>query len=133
MARRVFEARSASTALSTNYSNVATLGAAGDVVPDAAILGVLCLEVDTIASSAAQLTYYVSRDSGGDVPITPEVTDSIRTGKTTATSGSVARDLDTPYKRNTTHTTTAGRLYVWAKTNTGTCNITASLMGEQVE
>lgn len=131
MAQQVFEARSASTSLTSSYGTAAVLGAAGDTVSDEADLGPLVLEVTAIASSATTLTWYVSRDLAGDVPVTLEVTETIRTGKTTATAGSVARDMDSPYKRNATHTPAAGRLYLWAKTNVGTCSITGSLTGVQ--
>jgi hypothetical protein len=122
----MFLALSAVVALSNAYANVATLGVEGDEVPDAAELGPLVLELTSI-SGATTVTWYVSRDAAGDVPITPPQTDTILTGKTAATKGSVARDMDATYKRHPD--TTQGRLYVWAKLDSGTANMSASLTG----
>lgn len=118
---RVSYVAEAATALSSSYT-VLTCDATHEGVllsPSVQLLNAH-LEIDTIASSAASITWYLAADSSGDIPITPEVTDTIVTGKTTATDGGVARTVGVAFKPST-----AGTVYVVAKTDTGTCNATA--------
>lgn len=123
-ARRGF-GTAAAAALSTSYAVfTVTANASSDAlsaaIPDDCLLGWLAVEIDTIASSAASITWYLSLDAAGDNPITDAKTTTIVTGKTTATDGGIAVALDLDYRRPTTGTT--GTLYWVAKTNTGTCN-----------
>lgn len=116
----------ASTALSTSFT-VMTLDddttdeESAEVVPDECHLGTQFGEINTIASSAKTVTWYLAADSSGDVPITPEVTETIRTGDTTSTDGGIATKVDMPHRKM--ESGTAGKLYLVAKTNTGTCNM----------
>jgi hypothetical protein len=142
MGSSVFLSRSSSTAvaLSTSYA-LMTVGVVGDPVPAKARLGILVVAVDTIAASAATLTVKVTSDAAGDWPITGEMVRTILVGNTTATDGSVVIDFaGAPWECAVTPTGGAGAavsagagglLYVWAKTNTGTCNGVAVLTGSK--
>jgi hypothetical protein len=115
---------SAATGLTTAYAALALTG-----IPDDCWLSVLHGEIDTIAASAASITWYIAADSGGDVPVTAEVTTTIVTGKTTATDGGVTEAVDWDYVRSTNGT--AGSLWVFAKTDAGTCNLTARIYSRE--
>lgn len=115
------------TALSSSYTGIVLEETKGtDIrsldVPSGCKLSWLGGIIDTIAASATTITWYVALDSAGDEPITDAVTETILTGKTTATDGGVATVLDLVYIEPDT-VTASGRLYVFAKTNTGTCNL----------
>ena len=136
----IFLSRSSSTvvALSTTYAMM-TVGVVGDEVPNRCRLGLLVIPVDTIAASAASLTVKITADVAGDCPVTGEMVRTILVGNTTATDGSVSIDFaGAPWQVPITPSGGAGaaatggvsgRLYVWAKTNTGTCNAVAVLTG----
>lgn len=120
----------ASTALTNAYSapikvtNVTGTDAGAQVLPAFSLLQFIRFKVTSIASSAASITYFLSLDSAGDVPITPEVTVSIVPGKTTATSGGAASALSSfPLAAVTSYDSTNQAVYVIAKTNTGTCTV----------
>lgn len=120
----------ASTALSTSYTVLTLDGdtsgdAAAKPVPDQCLLAYVIAVLDT-TSSATAITWYLAADSGGDVPLTREVTSDILAGKTTATDGSVVMLLDVDYVR--TSAGTAGALYLVAKTTAGTANCTPRLI-----
>ena len=125
----VFGAFSASGALTTTDA-VLTLGAGSDSapVPDRARLSLLRLALTSI-SGATSISWYLAEDAAGDVPLTPRVSSTIQTGKTTATSGGVAETLDVSRLRSSAGT--IGRLYVVAKTDSGTATAVAYLTGEQ--
>lgn len=118
---RLAIAEGSATALSNSYT-VITLA----TVPDRVHLGGLFAKIDTIASSAASVTWYLAADSAGDHAITSAVTSTIVTGKTTATDGGYAEAVDIPFAFPS-WSTGAGALYLVAKTDTGTCNITPGL------
>lgn len=120
----------AQTALSTSYTaieikDVTGTDARADQVPNQCMLGWLHGEIDTIAASAASITWFVALDSGGDIPLTEELTETIKTGETTATDGAVVSIIERPY--SLFGNGTQGSLWVFAKTDTGTCNITPRL------
>jgi hypothetical protein len=118
----------ASTALSSTYTVLTLDGdseGGASPIPDRCVLSWLHGEIDTIASSAASIQWYVALDSNGDIPITDAVTETILVGNTTATDGGVSTLLDMSY--HLVSSSTPGKLYVLAKTDTGTCNITVRL------
>lgn len=110
----------AATALSTSYTVIAV-----PQVPNKIQLGAIFGKIDTVASSAAAITYYLSADAAGDHAVSAESTVTIVTGKTTATDGGFAEAIDVPWSAPSWGT--AGTLYVVAKTNTGTCNLTPGI------
>ena len=124
---RGFTSSAAKAALTNAYSAVeltgaATLDAQSSVLPDSAYLSVLMGEIDTIASSAASVTWYLALDAAGDRPLTNAVTETITVGATTATKGGVQTIVDLHWRA-----TASGAVYLVAKTNTGTCNLTPRL------
>lgn len=112
----------ATVALSTSYSNVITLDGTDEAdandFPERVILGLAQLQMDTFVSSPTTVTWYISEDSAGDLPITPAVTTTI-VGQT-ANTGGVAESIGVPWVVNET----AGKLYIWAKLDAGTANVT---------
>lgn len=109
---------SGAVSLSTSFATAAVIGATGDAVPDECELGTIAVALSTV-STATALTCYLSIDAAGDIPIAGPWTETIQTGKTTATKGGISRYLDTPYKLDATSGTT-GRLYLWVKADAGT-------------
>ena len=85
-------------------------------------LGTLFIHVTSIANSAAKLTVRVSRDSNGDELVVPDVDATIATGVTTATSGSVAIDVNVPYVESNN----TDNMYVFLKTDVGTVTLAES-------
>jgi hypothetical protein len=114
----------AATALSATYAVMTLDGAhGGTALPTkGAFLDTLVGAVDTIASSAATITWKLTSDVAGDRPITAETTWTILVGETTATSGSVVSQPGQWFIPKV-----AGTVYLWAKTDTGTCNLTPEL------
>jgi len=88
-------------------------------------LGWLHGEINTMASSPTSITWWLCADSGGDIPLTDKVTETIVVGETTATDGGVATVLDLPYHITKNHT--LGSLWVFAETDTGTCKMISRL------
>lgn len=113
-------AESSATALTTAYAAIALTG-----IPDKCWLSVLRGKIDTIAASAASITWYIAEDAAGDIPLTKEVTSTILTGKTDATDGGVVEAVDMDYAIAAGGT--SGSMWVLAKTDTGTCNLLAAL------
>ncbi len=114
-----------STALSTSYATLAldndtTADASAAPVPTFCHLGMVVITLDTIAGGATTLTYFLSADAAGDVPITNATTTTITTGKTTATDGGVVGLVDAAYRH--LDVGVAGKLYLQVKTNAGTAN-----------
>jgi hypothetical protein len=118
---RLAIAEGSATALSSSYSVIAL-----SIVPDRVHLGGLFGKIDTIASSAASVTWYLAADSAGDHAITSEVTSTIVTGKTTATDGGFAEAVDIDWAFPS-WATGAGSLYLVAKVDTGSANLTPGL------
>lgn len=126
MPGRNFHAKSASTSLSTTPA-VITIGAAGDPVPDESFLSLVLLQLSSI-SGATEVTWFVTADSAGDIPITPERTSTIVTGKTTAAKGSVSHTVDVEWKRDP-DITASGCLYVVASLDAGTASAVGRAVG----
>ena len=95
----------AAATLGTSYQYI-ELKADATNAPRAANVPVAChidsvtFEITVTSGSPATLTFYLSRDSGGDYPLTPEGTAAIITGKTTAakrgTAVMIGRDYLNP-------------------------------------
>jgi hypothetical protein len=136
----------AGTALSTTYAkldlgaavdaapasypsdNASVVSAVYDGVPARFYLDHLEVQVDTIAAGATTLTAFLSWDTSGDYPASNEATATIKTGKTTATKGSAVFDFKNHMARPP-GLGTAGRLYLWLKTDAGTCNAVGRMIG----
>lgn len=110
-----------SEALSTTYADVELAG----VRASATQLTGIYLYVTTI-SSATALTVGISRDAGGDEWLMPPTAVDLSTGVTTATDGSAVIEmaLDRPALSSTS-------VYLWAKTDTGTCTLVEAHLLEQ--
>lgn len=81
-------------------------------------LGALTIQVSSIASSAAAVSFQMTTDSGGDITIASGSAGSLTTGITTATDGSVTYVLDFIQATPTNDT-----VYIFYKTDTGTVTI----------
>lgn len=122
----------ASSSLTTSYpaagvalTEVTGTDSKSKALPDECFLAYLRGSVNTIAGGAAKITWWLATDSGGDEPLTEEVQETIKTGQTTATKGSIRSLLDSDYTLDGTGT--AGKLYLFAKTDAGTCNLVPRL------
>ena len=100
-------ATSASIALTNAYTRTAV------AVPSKADLSLVSVEMTSI-SGAASVTWYLSRDSAGDQPITPLWTDTILDAGSGSGAGSVVRDMAGALNH------AGGSLYVNAKLDAGT-------------
>ena len=86
------------------------------------ILETLNIFVSAIAGGATTLTVRVTADSAGNESILPDTTATIATGIGTATTGSVAFSAGVGMT-NLDPTQTDSIVYVFVKTNAGTCNL----------
>jgi hypothetical protein len=77
----------------------------------------LYILVDTIAAGATTLTVRLTRDAAGDLPVIGDTTATISTGVTTTTQGGVTYKIDVDYAH------TDANLYLFWKTDAGTCNV----------
>lgn len=77
----------------------------------------LYILVDTIAAGATTLTVRLTRDLAGDQVVIGDTTATISLGVTTGTSGGVTYKIDVDY----THTD--ANLYLFWKTDAGTCQV----------
>lgn len=91
-------------------------------IPTFAQLKHLSVEMDTIAAGASSVTFYLSRDAAGDIPITGTLTAGVVFGLTTATKGSAIACIDLDYHYLQLASETVGTVYAVIKTNAGTCN-----------
>jgi len=110
--------------LAVAYSKVITI----EGVPDECTLDSLQGIIDTISVGPAptKITWYITEDLAGDYPITDEIEETIVVGQTTATDGGIRTTFDAfEYSRSTDGV--QGSLYVWAKTDAGTCNLNVRL------
>ena len=108
----------AAVSLSTTYAKATLDGtdeAAAVDFPTQVVLGLAQVTLDTIVT-AASITWYVSEDAAGDMPLTPETTTTI-VGQTAATGG-IAASINQPWVVNEV----AGKLYIWMKTDAGTAS-----------
>ena len=88
-------------------------------VPNKSLLDKVRFSLNTI-DSAAQITWYLAEDSLGKHALTPSQTTTIDTGLSASTFGFISASLDGfPYRR-TSKITTAGTMYLIAKTDAAT-------------
>lgn len=127
-----FSQTTGTSALSTSFSAVRTHDlASGDgangTIPSrwTGFLESLQLTVDTIAGGCASLTVRVTSDVTGDVCIIPDTAATIATGVTTATKGTVVYVSGIAFTNDDSAQTDAV-VYVWVKTDAGTCNLRVS-------
>lgn len=93
----------------------------------AGILETVNLHVNTIAGGCTKLTVRITRDSAGNESIVPDTEATIATGIGTATTGSVVFAAGVGMSNlNPTQTDTI--VYVWVKTDAGTCNLKESTL-----
>lgn len=121
---RGFTSAAAVLSVTNTYSGVAltastALDGAAQPLPASCLLEMLHGALSSV-STATEVTWYLSLDSDGDVPLTGEATESIQAGATTATDGAVATRVSLEYAAPSG---TAGTLYLWAKTDAGTCTL----------
>ena len=125
-------ASGAATALTTSYAAIAvSIGGADTLdsaIPDSCWLSLLHGQLDTLAGCAS-ITWYIAADSGGDVALTDVLATPIVIGKTTATDGAVVEGLDIEYSRSSAGS--AGKVWVIAKTDAGTINLTPRIYFRQ--
>ena len=91
------------------------------------ILETVNLHVHSIAGGATKLTVRVTSDAAGNESILPDATATLATGLGTATTGSVAFSAGVGMT-NLNPTQTDTTVYVWAKTDSGTCNLKESTL-----
>ena len=91
-------------------------------IPTFAELKHLSVEMDTIAGGASSVTFYLSRDAAGDIPITGTLTAGVVFGLTTATKGTAIACIDLDYHYLQLAAETVGTVYAVIKLNVGTCN-----------
>jgi len=89
------------------------------------ILDTLTLHVHAIAGGCTKLTVRVTADATGNETILPDTQATLNTGIGTATTGSVAFSAGVGLS-NQNPTQTDAIVYVWAKTDVGTCNLKES-------
>lgn len=91
------------------------------------ILETVTLHVHAIAGGCAKLTVRVTGDAAGNESIVPDTQAAIVTGIGTATTGSVVYSAGVGMT-NLNPTQTDALVYVWVKTDAGTCNLKESTL-----
>lgn len=120
------------TALSTSFGTARAHNLTANLPPPQAdartwtgFLETVNIHVHAIAGGCTQLIVRVTSDAAGNESIVPDVTATIATGIGTATTGSVAISAGVGLtNRNPTQTDCI--VYVWARTNAGTCDLKES-------
>ena len=103
-----------SEALSTTFADIAI------VMPDRKLhYSSMFVHVDTIAAGATALTMRITSDAGGDICAVTDTDADISTGIATATDGSCVYKIDIAIPLTST------TIYVWLKTDAGTCKCNA--------
>ncbi len=130
----------AGQALTTSYASV-NLGTAPNAapvsenayvpIPEKWELDHLEVQVTSIAGGATTLTAFLSWDTNGDYAACNEAASTIKTGKTTVTKGTAYFILNRPLVRPP-GLGTAGALYLWLKTDAGTCTAVGRAYGRRV-
>lgn len=116
----------ASAGLTTTFSafsitNATAADAGAEAVPNGATLSVLGGKVTNIAGGAAAVTWYLSHDSAGKIPYTPQVTHTIGKHAPADTEGGFSDAIGAEY--STPSDGTVGTLYMHAKTDAGTADL----------
>lgn len=128
---RTFTAKGSGTGLDTTYAgNRITLAMdATDTrtenVPRRSVLHGIKLAYANRAGGAANLTFYLTRDAAGNEPVSDEVTVTAIPGQTTAAAGGNYKLFITPLILHSS----IDALYLWAKWDVGTGDVTAELYG----
>ena len=91
------------------------------------ILETVNIHVHAIAAGATKLTVRVTSDAAGNESILPDAQATIATGIGTATQGSVAFSAGVGMT-NLNPTQTDTTVYVWVRTDSGTCNLKESTL-----
>jgi hypothetical protein len=91
------------------------------------ILDTVNIHVHAIAGGCTKLTVRVTSDAAGNESILPDTQATIDIGIGTATTGSVAFSAGVGMT-NTNPTQTDAIVYVWVKTDAGTCNLKESTL-----
>jgi len=99
------------------------LGGKSSVVQRAYFLRTLYVQVDDIAGGAAKMSVKLTRDLAGDECVVGEVTATITTGVTTATSGAITIAIDFVYSHNDVSNVTNDTLYLFWKVDAGTAQV----------
>lgn len=110
----------ASKALTSSYASVVLADGEGGELPDEADgevpYGHSVQGRATAVSGAASITFYLSSDAAGDVPLTDETTKAL-VGQSSGTKGFMA-GWATP-----SPLPSGGAVYLWAKTDAGTVTL----------
>ena len=109
---------SVGTSYATGKRHTLTLGSYPAGSPFRGRLGSITIQVSSIASSAAQVSFLMTTDAGGDEYFVSGELGALTTGVTTATDGGVAYNLDFVATTQVNDT-----VYVFYKTNTGTVTV----------
>lgn len=91
------------------------------------ILDTVNLHVHAIAGGCTKLTVRVTSDATGNESIVPDTEATIATGIGTATTGSVVFSAGVGMS-NLNPAQTDALVYVWVKTDAGTCNLKESTL-----
>lgn len=105
----------------------ATNNARSAPVPVFAELKNINFELDTIAGGLSKVTFYLSRDLAGDIPVTGVLSADVVFGLTTATKGTAIACIDLDYHWQALAAETQGTLYLVVKGNAGTANCNVRL------
>lgn len=90
-------------------------------------LALLRADVTAIAAGATSITWWLSLSSAGRA-YTNEITTNLVTRPSDATTGAASAILDVPLEWYDTALASRTTLYVFAKTNAGTCTATFSII-----
>jgi len=92
-------------------------------IGDTTMLDSMVFELSSIAGGAGTLFFYLCRDAAGDRPITPEASQSILTGATTATRGGCSFTIDKMHiHENVATVDVADTLHVAVRVDVGTAD-----------
>jgi hypothetical protein len=98
------------------------------VIPPFAHLKQINFALDTIAGGASKVTFYLSADAAGDLPITGVEQTSIVFGLATATKGTAIACIDLEHHYQQLAVETLGTVYLVVSLNSGTAKCNTRLM-----
>ena len=104
-----FEATSKVKAMTSAYA-VIPFDGGGDAIPVGFLPKHLRILLSAIANTPTGVTWYLSSDAAGDLPLTPATTTTILVGQSGATVGAVCVDLTTLLPLSL-----AAGIWIWAK------------------
>ena len=101
-----------------------TADAKSRAMPQSGYLSHIEIQMDETAGTCANISLFLTWDSAGDDPMTAEaVTQTVHAGMTDTSLRNIAVSLDTWFTAPTGQTT-AGKCYLFIKTNAGTVSLT---------